>query len=104
MLHWITVEKGVAMDPIAAFNALPAERLEADLLACCAAQAWATRIAAGRPYRSTEDLYATADAAIRVAHAGAAQQASRSASSRSAGSALNAAIGSIATSCSTVIQ
>jgi 2-oxo-4-hydroxy-4-carboxy-5-ureidoimidazoline decarboxylase len=54
------------MDPIAAFNALPAERLEADLLACCAAPAWADRIAADRPYRSTEDLYATADAAARA--------------------------------------
>jgi 2-oxo-4-hydroxy-4-carboxy-5-ureidoimidazoline decarboxylase len=54
------------MDAIAAFNALPAERLEADLLACCAAPDWAARVAAGRPYRSREDLYATADAAARA--------------------------------------
>jgi 2-oxo-4-hydroxy-4-carboxy-5-ureidoimidazoline decarboxylase len=54
------------MDAIAAFNALPPKRLEADLLACCAAPEWAARIAAGRPYRSTDDLYATADAAARA--------------------------------------
>ena len=54
------------MDPIAAFNALPAERLETDLLACCAVPAWAARIAAGRPYRSINDLLATADAAARA--------------------------------------
>lgn len=54
------------MDAIAAFNALPAERLEADLLACCAVPEWAARIAARRPYRSKVDLYATADAAARA--------------------------------------
>ena len=54
------------MDAIAAFNALPAERLEADLLACCAVPEWAARIAGGRPYRSKEDLLATADAAARA--------------------------------------
>ena len=54
------------MDAIAAFNALPADRLEADLLACCAVPAWAARIAAGRPYRSKDDLYAAADAAARA--------------------------------------
>jgi 2-oxo-4-hydroxy-4-carboxy-5-ureidoimidazoline decarboxylase len=53
------------MEGIAALNALPAERLEADLLACCAVPEWAARIAAGRPYRSKDDLYATADAAAR---------------------------------------
>ena len=42
------------MDAIAAFNALPAERLEADLLACCAVPAWAARIAAAaRTVRET---------------------------------------------------
>jgi 2-oxo-4-hydroxy-4-carboxy-5-ureidoimidazoline decarboxylase len=54
------------MDAIAAFNALPAERLEADLLACCAVPAWAARIAAGRPYRSRNDLLAAAGAAARA--------------------------------------
>ena len=54
------------MDAIAAFNALPADRLEADLLACCAVPEWAARIAAGRPYPSKDDLYAAADAAARA--------------------------------------
>jgi 2-oxo-4-hydroxy-4-carboxy-5-ureidoimidazoline decarboxylase len=54
------------MDAIAAFNALPADRLAAGLLACCAVPEWADRVAAGRPYRSKDDLYAAADAAARA--------------------------------------
>jgi 2-oxo-4-hydroxy-4-carboxy-5-ureidoimidazoline decarboxylase len=54
------------MDAIAEFNALPAERVQAELLACCAAPGWAARIAAGHPYRSKDDLYAAADAAARA--------------------------------------
>lgn len=54
------------MDAIAAFNALAADRLAADLLACCAVPEWADQIAAGRPYRSKDDLYAAADAAARA--------------------------------------
>ncbi|HEV7962277.1 MAG TPA: 2-oxo-4-hydroxy-4-carboxy-5-ureidoimidazoline decarboxylase [Actinoplanes sp.] len=51
------------MDEVEAFNALPAARLEADLLACCAVPAWATAVAAGRPYQNRSDLIAAADAA-----------------------------------------
>jgi 2-oxo-4-hydroxy-4-carboxy-5-ureidoimidazoline decarboxylase len=54
------------MDAIAAFNAMPADRLDADLLACLAVPEWAARIAARRPYRSKADLYAVADAAARA--------------------------------------
>ncbi|GAA2539050.1 hypothetical protein GCM10010435_02910 [Winogradskya consettensis] len=43
-----------------AFNALPAERLEAELLAVCAAPAWGAAVAADRPYPSKEALLATA--------------------------------------------
>ena len=49
-----------------AFNGLPAEHAERELLACCAAPAWATAVAAGRPYPSTEALLAAADAAARA--------------------------------------
>jgi 2-oxo-4-hydroxy-4-carboxy-5-ureidoimidazoline decarboxylase len=51
------------VDEVEAFNALPADRLEADLLACCAAPAWGRALAAGRPYRSRTDLLAAAGAA-----------------------------------------
>lgn len=54
---------GASVDEIEAFNALPADRLEADLLACCAAPAWGEAVAAGRPYRSRSDLLAAAGAA-----------------------------------------
>ena len=51
------------MDEVEAFNSLPAARLAADLLACCAAPAWGAAVAAGRPYKSRSELMATADAA-----------------------------------------
>ncbi|HET6534530.1 MAG TPA: 2-oxo-4-hydroxy-4-carboxy-5-ureidoimidazoline decarboxylase [Actinoplanes sp.] len=51
------------MDEVAAVNAMPAERLEADLLACCAAPAWAAAIVAGRPYPDRSAILAAADAA-----------------------------------------
>jgi 2-oxo-4-hydroxy-4-carboxy-5-ureidoimidazoline decarboxylase len=54
------------MDGVEAFNALPAARLEADLLACCAAPAWGAAIAARRPYRERLDIIAAADAAARA--------------------------------------
>ncbi len=53
------------MDEAAAFNALPADRLAADLLACCAAPSWGTRIVAGRPYPDRAAIRAAADAASR---------------------------------------
>lgn len=51
------------MDEVEAFNSLPAARLAADLLACCAAPAWGAAVAAGRPYKSRSELMAAADAA-----------------------------------------
>ena len=51
------------MDAVEAFNALPAARLEEDLLACCAAPRWAAAILAKRPYRERSEILATADAA-----------------------------------------
>jgi 2-oxo-4-hydroxy-4-carboxy-5-ureidoimidazoline decarboxylase len=64
-LGWLTGRQGsgVSVDEVEAFNALPAARLEADLLACCAVPAWATAVAAGRPYQNRSDLIAAADAA-----------------------------------------
>jgi 2-oxo-4-hydroxy-4-carboxy-5-ureidoimidazoline decarboxylase len=64
-LGWLTGRQGngVSVDEVEAFNSLPAARLEADLLACCAAPAWAAAIAAGRPYKNRSDLFAAADAA-----------------------------------------
>jgi 2-oxo-4-hydroxy-4-carboxy-5-ureidoimidazoline decarboxylase len=51
------------MDRIEAFNSLPAGRLEAELLAVCAAPAWGRAVAALRPYPSKEAVLAAADAA-----------------------------------------
>jgi 2-oxo-4-hydroxy-4-carboxy-5-ureidoimidazoline decarboxylase len=56
----------VGVDVIEAFNAMPAERLERELLACCAADEWSARIITGRPYQSRKDLQAAADAAARA--------------------------------------
>ncbi|MDP9343890.1 MAG: allantoicase [Actinomycetota bacterium] len=42
-------------------NAEPAARCEAELLRCCGSNAWAQRIAAGRPYASFDDVLAAAD-------------------------------------------
>ena len=54
------------MDAVEAFNALPAVRLEEDLLACCAAPAWGAAIIAKRPYPQRADILAEADAAARA--------------------------------------
>jgi 2-oxo-4-hydroxy-4-carboxy-5-ureidoimidazoline decarboxylase len=48
---------------LAGFNALPAEQAERELLACCAAPAWARAVAAGRPYPDLAATLAAADAA-----------------------------------------
>ena len=54
------------MDAVETFNSLPAARLEEDLLACCAAPAWGSEIAAGRPYADRSGIVAAADAAART--------------------------------------
>ena len=53
------------MGAVETFNALPEERLRAELLACCAAPAWGAAIAAERPYADRAGLLAVADAAGR---------------------------------------
>ncbi|MFI7544159.1 2-oxo-4-hydroxy-4-carboxy-5-ureidoimidazoline decarboxylase [Actinoplanes sp. NPDC049599] len=53
------------MDGVEAFNSLPAGKLEAELLAVCAAPAWGSAVAALRPYRSRDAVLAAADAAAR---------------------------------------
>src|SRR5690349_688092 len=53
------------MGAVESFNALPAERLEAELLACCAAPAWGVAVAAERPYADRDGVLAAADAASR---------------------------------------
>lgn len=42
-------------------NALPAEQAEAELLACCSAPEWASRVAAARPFADAAALAASAD-------------------------------------------
>ena len=42
-------------------NALPAERAEGELLACCASREWARRMAAARPFRDAAELLERAD-------------------------------------------
>jgi 2-oxo-4-hydroxy-4-carboxy-5-ureidoimidazoline decarboxylase len=41
---------------LARFNSLPIEEAESELLACCAAPAWARAVAGGRPYSDRESL------------------------------------------------
>lgn len=53
-----------AGDPLARFNALPEPDALAELLACCAAPAWARQVAAGRPYRSLDGVLASSDEAV----------------------------------------
>lgn len=53
-----------AAGPLARFNAAPAGPALAELLACCAAPDWARRVAAGRPYRSADDVLAASDDAV----------------------------------------
>jgi 2-oxo-4-hydroxy-4-carboxy-5-ureidoimidazoline decarboxylase len=56
----------VGVDVLEAFNAMPAERLDRELLACCAAHEWSARVVDGRPYQSLKDLEIAADAAARA--------------------------------------
>jgi 2-oxo-4-hydroxy-4-carboxy-5-ureidoimidazoline decarboxylase len=53
------------MGALESFNALPAERLEAELLACCAAPAWGSAVAAKRPFADRAGILAAADTASR---------------------------------------
>ncbi|MCU7724713.1 2-oxo-4-hydroxy-4-carboxy-5-ureidoimidazoline decarboxylase [Actinoplanes sp. KI2] len=54
------------MDTVEVFNALPAARLDEQLLACCAAPAWGAAIVAKRPYRERLEIVQAADAAARA--------------------------------------
>src|ERR1035438_7114635 len=49
---------------LAAFDAAPPEVAERDVLTCCASQAFAKAIAAGRPYREPAALDAAVNAAF----------------------------------------
>jgi 2-oxo-4-hydroxy-4-carboxy-5-ureidoimidazoline decarboxylase len=51
-------------DRLAWFNGLTAAKVRQELLACCAAPAWADRVAAGRPYGSLAELERRSDAAV----------------------------------------
>jgi 2-oxo-4-hydroxy-4-carboxy-5-ureidoimidazoline decarboxylase len=44
------------MDAVETVNSMPAEQLEQDLLACCAAPAWGKEILKNRPYRDKKDI------------------------------------------------
>jgi 2-oxo-4-hydroxy-4-carboxy-5-ureidoimidazoline decarboxylase len=46
-------------------DALPADRAEEQLAACCAARAWIARMVAGRPYADVDELLATSDRAVQ---------------------------------------
>lgn len=46
---------------LAQLNALPREEAERELLTCCGSRAWASQVAAGRPYTSFESLVAESD-------------------------------------------
>jgi len=52
--------------PLDRFNAEPADQAEDRLRACNAAPSFATAVAAGRPYRSTDELVARAEAVSRA--------------------------------------
>src|SRR3954447_26011440 len=56
-------EEVCRMDAVEVVNSLPAERLEEDLLACCAAPAWGAAIVAKRPFGDRAAVLAAADAA-----------------------------------------
>ncbi|WP_436527655.1 2-oxo-4-hydroxy-4-carboxy-5-ureidoimidazoline decarboxylase [Actinoplanes sp. HUAS TT8] len=53
------------MSAVQSFNALPAERLTEQLLACLATPSWGDRIAAGRPFADRDAIVVAADAAAR---------------------------------------
>jgi 2-oxo-4-hydroxy-4-carboxy-5-ureidoimidazoline decarboxylase len=46
-------------------EALPADRAEEQLAACCAARAWVARMVAGRPYADVDALLTASDRAVR---------------------------------------
>jgi 2-oxo-4-hydroxy-4-carboxy-5-ureidoimidazoline decarboxylase len=52
-----------AADGLAWLNRLPAAEAERELLACCAARAWAGKVATGRPYADRGALITASDAA-----------------------------------------
>jgi 2-oxo-4-hydroxy-4-carboxy-5-ureidoimidazoline decarboxylase len=52
-------------DVLTRFNARPVADAERELLACCAAPAWARAVATGRPYPSLDAVLAAADIALR---------------------------------------
>jgi 2-oxo-4-hydroxy-4-carboxy-5-ureidoimidazoline decarboxylase len=51
-------------DWLAWLNALPAQAAETELLACCAAPAWAAAMAVGRPYPDLDAVLETSDIAV----------------------------------------
>lgn len=53
------------MSAVDSFNALPAERLAEQLLACLAAPSWGAGLAAARPFPDRPAIVAAADAAAR---------------------------------------
>jgi len=57
---------GDAAEPVrlAWFNGLTAAAAQRELLACCAAPAWAEQVDAGRPYESLAELERRSDAAV----------------------------------------
>ena len=52
------------MGGLSRFNSLAIADAEGELLACCAAPAWAREVVAGRPYRDREALLNAANAAL----------------------------------------
>ena len=54
------------MSAVDTFNALPAERLAEQLLACLAAPAWGAGITAARPFADRGSIVAAADTAARA--------------------------------------
>jgi 2-oxo-4-hydroxy-4-carboxy-5-ureidoimidazoline decarboxylase len=49
---------------LAAFNRLPADEAERDLITCCSSRRWARMVLDGRPYSAAEDVYRAADSAL----------------------------------------
>jgi 2-oxo-4-hydroxy-4-carboxy-5-ureidoimidazoline decarboxylase len=60
----ITTSLATVDTTLARFNALPDDEAERELLACCAAPAWACAVAGGRPYPDLAALRAAADTAL----------------------------------------
>src|SRR5215467_11671317 len=55
---------GMSASILAQFNTLPAEAVERELSHCCAAPAWARRVAAERPYPDEPALLRAAERAM----------------------------------------